>query len=237
MSQRELYRIENIPVLQNTVFDSFDAAVKSPLGDVVLVQDLKTGLIFNSNYDSEKINYNGDYQNEQAFSSFFKDHLEEVVNIFDRHLINGSLVEIGCGKGYFLSHLSALGYEIVGIDPAYQGSNSAIIKKKFQSGLALAADGVILRHVLEHIPMPLDFLSLVAQESRQNGLIYIEVPCFDWICQNRAWFDIYYEHVNYFRLNDFDRMFGTIIESGHLFGGQYLYILADQPSLREPNFN
>jgi len=54
-----------------------------------------------------------------------------VVNIIVRHSIKGSLVEIGCWKGYFLSHLSSLGYEIVGVDPAYQGSNSAIIKKKF----------------------------------------------------------------------------------------------------------
>jgi len=54
MGQHELYRIENIPVLQNRVFDYYDAAVKSPLGDVFLVQDLQTGLIFNSNLDQKK---------------------------------------------------------------------------------------------------------------------------------------------------------------------------------------
>lgn len=30
-------------------------------------------------------------------------------------------------------------------------------------------------------------------------------------------------------------MFGTILESGHLFGVQYLYLLADLSTLREPN--
>ena len=67
-------------------------------------------------------------------------------------------------------------------------------------------------------------------------MIYIEVPCFDWICHNRAWFDIFYEHVNYFRKDDFVRMFGKIYESGHLFNGQYLYVLADLSTLKAPVF-
>ena len=60
------------------------------------------------------------------------------------------------------------------------------------------------------------------------------MPRFDWICEHRAWFDIFYEHVNYFRISDFYRMFGTIIESGSLFGDQYLFIVADLATLREP---
>ena len=67
-----------------------------------------------------------------------------------------------------------------------------------------------------------------------TGKIYIEVPCFDWICEHRAWFDIFYEHVNYFRLADFKRMFGEVIESGKVFGGQYLYVIAELSSLRIP---
>src|SRR3546814_9608010 len=61
--------------------------------------------------------------------------------------------------------------------------------------------------------------------------IYIEVPCFDWIVEHSAWFDVFYEHVNYFRLADLRAMFGTVHEAGHLFGGQYLYIVADLSTL------
>jgi hypothetical protein len=64
--------------------------------------------------------------------------------------------------------------------------------------------------------------------------MYIEVPCFDWICQRNAWFDIFYEHVNYFRLSDFKRIFGEVLESGRLFGGQYLYVIAELASLKAP---
>jgi hypothetical protein len=138
---------------------------------------------------------------------------------------------VGCGKGYFLELLKGLGYAITGIDPAYEGDNVDVIKAPFTRGLGLAADAIVLRHVLEHIQDPVSFLAEMA-EANQGGHIYIEVPCFDWILEHRAWFDLFYEHVNYFRLDDLRRMFGTVHEAGHLFGGQYLYIVADLATLR-----
>jgi hypothetical protein len=60
---------------------------------------------------------------------------------------------------------------------------------------------------------------------------------FDWICEHRAWFDIFYEHVNYFRISDFHRMFGKVIESGTVFGGQYLYVVADLSTIRNPTID
>jgi hypothetical protein len=67
-----------------------------------------------------------------------------------------------------------------------------------------------------------------------SGLIYIEVPCLEWIINKRAWYDIFYEHVNYFRLYDFQRFFGKVVKSGRIFGGQYLFIIAELSSLRRP---
>lgn len=234
MSQREIYRVETLPVLQNRVFETAQAARNCPVGDVVLVQDAKTGFVFNSAFDPTLLNYDKSYQNEQACSKVFRDHLDDVTTIIGRHFRGHSLVEVGCGKGYFLNKLKSLSYQITGVDPAYEGDNPAIIKRPFTSGLDLAADGIVLRHVLEHVPDPMTFLSSIAKENGNKGKIYIEVPCFDWILQNKAWFDIFYEHVNYFRLADFDRMFGSISESGHFFGGQYLYVVADLSSLRMP---
>jgi hypothetical protein len=85
---------------------------------------------------------------------------------------------------------------------------------------------------LEHIAKPREFLAEIARANNQTGLIYIEVPCFDWICDNNAWFDIYYEHVNYFTLRDFENIFGRVVSSGHIFGGQYIYVVADLASIR-----
>ena len=237
MTQREIFRAEGLPVLQNRVFATAAEALASATGDVVLVQDRDTGLIFNAAFDPERLEYDSNYQNEQACSGVFQSHLDAVTAVIHRHFHGRSLIEVGCGKGYFLEHLQAQGYVITGIDPAYEGSNPGIVKARFERGLGLAADGVILRHVLEHVPDPMNFLSNIAEANGGRGSIYIEVPCFDWICRRRAWFDIFYEHVNYFRMADFERMFGRIMESGRVFGGQYLYVVAGLASLRQPEFD
>ena len=45
---------------------------------------------------------------------------------------------------------------------------------------------------------------------------------------------MFYEHVNYFRMADFHRIFGRVVAARHSFGGQYISVLADLSSLREP---
>lgn len=234
MRNTELFRAERLPVLQNRTFAKRSEAVASPTGDVVLVQDQPTGLVCNQAFDSSKLVYDETYQNEQACSATFRRHLDDVQRVIGRHLHGRSLIEIGCGKGHFLEQLLGAGFNITGIDPAYEGTNPNVVKSRFDKALGLSAEGIVLRHVLEHIPDPVSFLSEIASANGGSGTIYLEVPCFDWICDNRAWFDVFYEHVNYFRLSDFSRLFSRIYESGRVFGGQYLFVMADLASLQEP---
>jgi len=60
------------------------------------------------------------------------------------------------------------------------------------------------------------------------------VPCFDWIRRHPIRFDVFYEHFNYFRVQDFRRMFRSVRSIGHCFGGQYIRVVADLASLRAP---
>ncbi len=133
-----------------------------------------------------------------------------------------------------MEYLQSHGYNIVGFDPAYEGPNPYIIRRNFCSDTGLNAQGIILRHVLEHIKDPVHFLQLIRASNNMSGLVYMEVPCLDWISQHGAWFDIYYEHVNYFRMRDLQAMFEVVVESGHMFGGQYIYIIADLETLKNP---
>jgi hypothetical protein len=145
-----------------------------------------------------------------------------------------SILEIGCGKGAFLELMRASGHDARGIDPAYEGESKHILRRHFEPGLGISGDAIVMRHVLEHITNPFQFLSNVRDANDGKGLIYIEVPCLEWILRQHAWFDVFYEHVNYFRLADFARMFGRRLEAGHLFGGQYIYVVAELASLRDP---
>jgi hypothetical protein len=233
-----LYRQSQFPVLQNRVYNNSDEARNCVSGDIDIVQNLKTGLIYNAAFNSELMIYDVNYNNEQGVSGVFKEHLNWVAHVVELYLGKKNLIEVGCGKGFFLELLLQSGFDITGFDSTYDGVNPKIIKRYFEPGIIKSpADGLILRHVLEHIPEPIDFLYRLKESNGDTGLIYIEVPCFDWIVKNRTWFDIFYEHVNYFRLDDFKRMFGRVVECGHCFGGQYLYVVADLSTLREPKFS
>lgn len=235
-STRPLYQQEQLPIFQNRMYDTVGLARACPKGDVSLMEDHQTGLVHNSAFRQDFMVYDGHYQNEQAVSPSFRKHLQMVASIVGRSMGRSSLVEVGCGKGYFLEMLSGDGFEITGFDPTYEGENPRVLRQYFQTGVGIRASGLILRHVLEHIQDPYGFLFQL-KEANGGGKIYIEVPCFDWIREHRAWFDIFYEHVNYFRLADFQRMFGTVIESGRLFGDQYLFVVAELATLRAPRID
>jgi SAM-dependent methyltransferase len=233
----ELYRAEQFPVFQNRMFDSATEAIACPKGDILLAQSHSTGLISNVLFQPELLVYDENYQNEQAVSERFKSHLDEVVELISPQFPTRDLIEVGCGKGYFLQKLRAVGYKVTGLDPTYEGNDDSVIRQFYGPELGLCADGIVLRHVLEHIQDPVKFLRLIRDSNAGRGTIYIEVPCFDWICSHRAWFDVFYEHVNYFRLDNFYSMFGTVYSAGRVFGGQYLYVIADLATLREPRMS
>jgi len=230
----ELYRAMQMPLFQNRMYADAGTARACETGDVVLAQDEITGLVSNVAFEQDRLVYDEHYQNEQANSAAFRQHLDWVASLIQRHLSGKRLIEVGCGKGGFLDKLVDLGFEITGMDPAYEGNNPSIRKEVFSPASEITGDGIILRHVLEHIQDPVEFLKLIRDANGGRGWIYIEVPCLDWIIQNHSWFDVFYEHVNYFRLSDFHRIFGTVIEGTRSFNGQYLSVLADLATLRDP---
>lgn len=232
-----LYEQTDYPLFQNRMYDSAQAGRDCPKGDIRLVEDASTGLVYNAAFRPELMDYDGNYQNEQGVSGYFRQHLDAVGDLVERHLGRERLVEVGCGKGFFLELLLERGVDITGFDATYEGSNPRVRRQYYEPGVIDRAEGLVLRHVLEHVQDPYGFLKLMRDANGGSGRIYIEVPCFDWICEHKAWFDIFYEHVNYFRLADFRRMFGAIVDCGRLFGGQYLYVVAELSSLRAPVYD
>jgi hypothetical protein len=178
--------------------------------------------------------YDANYQNEQAHSPYFREHLEQIVDsIKDLVPSRGKIVEIGCGKGFFLEKLQKKGFKVKGFDPAYEGYNPDIIKDYFsQRYLSMRAELIILRHVLEHVGEPLRFLHYIAKINNYEGKIFIEVPCFKWIIQKKAFWDIFYEHCNYFTGESLSSIF-VKSQIGHFFNGQYLYVSAELEYLRK----
>jgi hypothetical protein len=113
--------------------------------------------------------YDNNYQNEQAGSPLFQRHLEAVARVIDRSMGKDELVEVGCGKGYFLEMMLAKGFKATGFDPTYEGANPRIKRKYFEPGIVEQADGLILRHFLEHIENPVSFLGKLKEANDGSG--------------------------------------------------------------------
>jgi hypothetical protein len=230
-----LYRASGIPAMQNKLYPSKIEALNAPSACLELAQD-ETGLVFNRCFDPAVVTYDDSYQNEQGYSMQFQEHLYEISGLCRRYLARQGylLVDVGCGKGGFVELLRSQGVNAVGYDNAYQGHSPYIRKSFFRKDSHDKGDLLTLRHVLEHVPSPWQFLEDVAAANSYRGLIYIEVPDLEWILKCRAYFDLFHEHVNYFRAEDFSRRFGEgVIFQSNSFGGQYLSVVINLECVRD----
>jgi nucleoside-diphosphate-sugar epimerase len=196
---------------------------------------LNTRLNFveNEAFDGSLIDYSEDYENSQAHSVKFQTHMKSVLALLKQQAKQGGLIaEVGCGKGDFVEMVQADGFfKIQGYDASYEGNNTAIEKRYLNESDRIKADLVVLRHVLEHVPNPYNFLSML-KTVFGNTTIYIEVPNYDWIVANKTFFDITYEHVNYFSQLSLKKLFDpSATTHGLVFDDQYQYVIADLSTL------
>ena len=188
-----LYK-KNVPIFQNKVYDTYDEALNCKKSHIRLMQCKNCNFIFNSEFKPEIMDYDQDYHNEQENSKLFLNHLDSAMDIVTS-LNPKKIIEIGCGKGTFLNMLLKKGYDVIGFDPAYEGGSKFIKKEYYSKDYPITADLIILRHTLEHIKNPFSFLRSI---SNTNSKIYVEIPSMDWIIKKKAFWDIHYEHCNYF---------------------------------------
>lgn len=200
-----------------------------PLVELRLRINSKLELVENDRFDAALIKYDENYQNSVILSVTFQEYLQNIVHIIGaRHAATTKIVEVGCGKGDFIAQLEANGFRnVTGYDETYDGTSPRIEKRYLTERDQINAELLILRHTLEHIAKPHNFLQMLQKANSGQGTIFIEVPDFDWILRNNAFYDIAYEHVNYFTLEALANLFdGNVLEKGKLFDGQYIYVMA-----------
>ena len=226
-----------LPALPNAPLKAKDDN-EQVLAPMRLRRNTLLDFVENEAFDSSLIDYSEDYENSQAHSVKFKTHMKSVLTMLKQHVTQDSrIVEVGCGKGDFVEMVQADGsFKIKGYDASYEGNNSAIEKRYLNENDRIKADLVILRHVLEHVPNPYNFLSMLKAVFGETK-IYIEVPNYDWIVANQTFFDITFEYVNYFSQMSLKRLFDvSATMHGLLFDEQYQYVIADLASLNS-DFN
>jgi len=231
-----------VPVHQNLLMQSRQQARSIVRGDLEMVACSDCGFVFNAAFDPELLSYGESYDNNQGCSSSFQRHLDDLVSMLinEKDVSGKCIVEVGCGQGQFLQRLVNEGNNRgVGFDPSYTGpaelQNEAIRFEScyYDEGCTdVAADVVICRHVIEHVPDPVSLLKSVrsAIGNQSNAKVYFETPCVDWILRNGVVWDFFYEHCSLFTKNSLSTAFQLagfrVDEVSHIFGGQYLWLEA-----------
>jgi SAM-dependent methyltransferase len=204
-----IYEFADSPATQHNLYSTLSDALKEEKVMISLYGCKDCQFVFNANFDISKIVYSSNYDNSQENSEYIQDYLQELAKrLIEKYdLKNKNVIEVGCGKGYFLKILYDLGVKnIKGFDPTYIDNDSEIdklvIKYFFNKETAKEkADFIICRHVLEHVPNPREFVSLIEGCLSENGTMYFEFPDLGWIIKNKTFFDFFHEHYSYFTKN------------------------------------
>ena len=229
-----------VPVHQNMLFDTASAARGIARGDLEMRACAACGFVFNAAFDPALVDYGPQYENSQDCSPAFNAHLDQLADhlVTERGIRTGRIVEVGCGKGGFLRKLLAHPgntCDAVGFDPAYtgpaeiMGGRARFVTDFYGPETAVPADAVTCRHVIEHIPEPLDLLRTVRAGVGASGgtRVFFETPCAEWILRNRVPWDFFYEHCSLFTAGSLalalERAGFAVTGVRHIFGGQYLW--------------
>ena len=198
------------------------------------------GFAWNATFEGKNVDYQGlpileaashskayqDYQDQSAI--WLADHCDRPLR---------SALEIGGGSGYFLQQLAAEQKTIFEPSPEGQAIPEGIrhINRYFDASRdEVAAELVIMRQVLEHIPAPCEFIEALVARHAEGGFsaalnLYIEVPSHDQTRQAGRFYDFYYEHCNYFTLSSLarlaDRCGGTLVHLSSAFNREINRVL------------
>lgn len=236
-----------VPVHQNLLIHTRQAAIETPSGELSLWICKECGFVSNQAFDMAKLQYGDEYENIQDCSPAFQAHTEGLIaSLIQEHQVkNCRVVEVGCGKGAFLKSLfQACDEQITGygFDPSYVGETVQengrlqFFKDFYHEKYAhISADIILCRHVIEHVSDPVALLRTIkASLSHSNcPRLYFETPCLEWILTHRVIWDFFYEHCSYFTQNSLSQAFEVagfqVNRVRHVFEGQYLWLEASLP--------
>jgi SAM-dependent methyltransferase len=132
-----------------------------------------------------------------------------------RHVpLHGSVLEVGCFDGHFLSLLRDRGCEVLGCDPsagakiASEDLRIDVRREFFRSGLFphSSFDLFVARQLLEHIERPTEFMAAARQVLRPSGLLAIEVPDAHLWLSSGVLGSLFHEHVSYYTASTLRRL-------------------------------
>jgi len=232
-----------VPTLQNTIVRSHSEALNFPAASLAMTQCKKCSFVWNKDFSDNLINYDESYDNNVLGSQFYRKHLAERVDALLSSVPADQpihYVDIGCGEADFLRLLversEGRTVSAMGFDPSFSGTvplpDNAVVHREFftqesYSKIPAQANVICSRHTIEHIANPRAFAKTLADFiKRPDQTLFIETPTVDWIFQNVAFYDFFFEHCSLFNPASLNQMFGEFGLGGEIqtvYGDQYMW--------------
>ena len=242
------HQMQNVPVHSVLNIPTREEALTFPRGNISLGFCKHCGFISNVDFNPELLKYSSDCEETQGYSptfnAFAKEIATDLVEKYD--LYNKDIIEIGCGKGEFLTMLCESGKNRgVGFDPAYVEGRDRVptagqikfikdyYSEKYEN---CQGDLICCRMTLEHIKDTGNLVGIVRRSigERTDTIVFFQVPDMTRILRDCAIEDIYYEHCSYFSPGSLSRLFRQsgfdVLDLKTGYEGQYIMIEAKPTS-------
>lgn len=238
------YELDQVPVHSVLLIPTRKEAIDYPKGDIKLAFCQNCGFITNIAFDPNVQEYSEIYEETQGFSpTFSKFSRRLAMDLIEKHdMRNKDIIEIGCGKGEFLTLLCDLGGNRgIGFDPSYVEGRLNIgseVEVSFiqdfysEEYASYKADFICCKMTLEHISEVAEFVRMVHRtvENNPEAVVFFQVPDVIRILYEVAFWDIYYEHCSYFSPGSLARLFRScgfeVLDLWRAYGDQYIMIEA-----------
>jgi hypothetical protein len=210
-----LLSVEHAPVSCGALFPSGNAAASADQCRLDITFCSACGHVWNAAHQTAPESlYGDDYYSSFTASSQAQEYQESLAKEVDRRVqvADKTVVEIGCGDGFFLETLSSMGATAIGFEPSstfeladarpgiqvhhryfsFDGASRDAVGK---------ADIVAMRHVLEHLASPRGVLKSIREDAFDPPgpeLLLLEVPNAAQLLMDSLYFDFYNDHVQYF---------------------------------------
>ncbi|WP_367359550.1 methyltransferase domain-containing protein [Syntrophus buswellii] len=201
-----LLRYENMPKAAQNFPAAADLADETGL-DLEVCQCMGCGLV---QLSGEPVPYYREVIRAAAVSEAIKkEKARQFADFIGKHSLRGKkMIEIGCGRGEFLSLLSALEVQAYGLE-----FSETSVAECLKAGLHVARgypggctgllengpfDAFLLLMFLEHMPDPNAALRTLYDNLTDQAVGLVEVPNFDMVLKNGLFSEFIGDHLLYF---------------------------------------
>jgi hypothetical protein len=234
-----------LPVDVGRLFISEDEARRATFGKVDLCFCTSCGFVHNRSFEPDRLKFAPGYEASLIHSPLFRSFTNSVATrLIERYDTRSkTIVEIGCGKGEFLSLICRMGantgygfdpsLSANRIEPAGEGRVQLISDYYDERYSQITPDLLCSLSVFEDIQCPVEFLSRIRKIiGTRETKVYFEVFNGARALKGLSGWSVHYEQCNYWSLESlvavFEKCGFALLDSGTCYAdGEYLYIEAE----------